>query len=82
MGIVLFDWKTTEVAKKGINSSFSKNCLFDGYLTEPTSYPHFSKTAYLTTGSLVALKTCPNVLFSGISLFDGYLTKAMHGGKI
>ncbi len=75
MGIVLFDWKTARAAKKVVNSSFSKNYLFDGYLTEPTSYPHFEQMAYLTGDSSVGFKTYPNALYSGISLFDGYLTE-------
>jgi hypothetical protein len=75
MGIVLFDWKTSGTTKKAIKPLFIRGLLFDGYLTEPTSYPHFSKMAYLTGGSSVALKTYLNALFSSIYLFDGYLTE-------
>lgn len=74
MGIVLFDWKTARATNKLVNSSFSMNYLFDGYLTEPASYPHFEQMAYLTGGSSLGFKTYTNALFSGISLFDGYLT--------
>lgn len=49
-------------------------CLFDGYLTESTSYPHFSRLAYLTTDKKNATGNNQNLLFSGRSLFDRYLT--------
>jgi hypothetical protein len=39
MGIVLFDQKPSCPTKKVVNGSFTMNCLFDGYLTEQTSYP-------------------------------------------
>lgn len=34
----------------------SPEILFDGYLTEPTSYPYFEQMAYLTGDSLVKQK--------------------------
>ncbi|MFN9652673.1 MAG: hypothetical protein ACK56P_07735 [Chitinophagales bacterium] len=71
----LFDWKSSSTTKKVLNDSFSINCLFDGYLTEITSYPHFEQMAYLTGGCLAGCKTNQNALFSSISLFDGYLTE-------
>ncbi len=49
----LFDWKSSSTTKKVLNDSFSINCLFDGYLTEITSYPHFEQMAYLTGGCLI-----------------------------
>jgi hypothetical protein len=75
MGMILFDWKTASTSKKVINKSFSMICLFDSYLTESTSYPHFGQGAYLTGKSLQVSKTYPNTLFSSISLLDGYLTE-------
>jgi hypothetical protein len=38
MGIVLFDWKTTRTTKKAVKPLFIRVFLFDGYLTESTSY--------------------------------------------
>jgi len=63
----LFDWKSSSTTKKVLNDSFSINCLFDGYLTEITSYPHFEQMAYLTGGCLAGCKTNQNALFSRIN---------------
>lgn len=81
MGIVLFDWKPARATKKVINSLFSTSCLFDGYLTESTSYPHFQQMVYLTEGCSVRLKTHPNALFSSISLFDDCLAVYPYSAK-
>jgi hypothetical protein len=43
MDLVLFDRKTYGTAKKVIKPLFTRVSLFDGYLTEPTSYPHFAE---------------------------------------
>ncbi len=75
MGLALFDWKTSGSTKLIVNASFSMNCLFDGYLTGATSYPHFARMAYLTGNEPGNKKTCSNALFYSTSLFDGYLTE-------
>jgi hypothetical protein len=74
MGIVLFDWETSSTTKKVVKPLFKRLSLFDGYLTEPSSYPHSSLTAYLTGSCLSQTQTSLNDLFSSISLFDSYLT--------
>lgn len=38
MGIILFDWKSSSTTKKVVKPLFTRLSLFDGYLTEPTSY--------------------------------------------
>ncbi len=48
MGIVLFDWKNTSTTKKAVNASLPNGYLFDGYLTETTTYQHFTQMVYLT----------------------------------
>lgn len=72
---ILFDWKTASTTKKDVKPLFSTLYLFDGYLTEATSYPHFGQMAYLTRRSVAISKKYPKALFSGISLFNGYLTE-------
>lgn len=74
MGLILFDYKSCYSFKLIISSSLSVTCLFDGYLTESTSYPHFSRLAYLTTDKKNATEDNQSPLLSGRSLFDGYLT--------
>ncbi len=75
MGIVLFDRETSYTTKNIINSSSSTLSLFDGYLTEPTSYPHLVKLVHLTESGLNQLKTTLIITFSSNYLFDDYLTK-------
>lgn len=75
MGIVLFDRETSCTIKNIINSSLSAQSLFDGYLTEPKSYPHLAKLVHLTENGLNQLKTTLIITFSSNYLFDGYLTK-------
>lgn len=75
MGIVLFDCKSSRTTKNDVNNTFSKSCLFDGYLTEPSNYPHFEQMAYLTGSGLAGLKTYSNALFARLFLFDAYLTE-------
>lgn len=75
MGIVLFDQETVRTTKCILNNSFSTPCLFGSYLTEPTSYPHRGQSTYLTRSCKEEVRKYPNALFSGISLFDGYLTE-------
>lgn len=75
MGIVIFDWKPTTTSKRVENALLASVCLFDGYLTEPKTYPHFGVAAYLTEQSATATEKVINYLFSNICLFDGYLTE-------
>lgn len=75
MGIVLIDWKSPTACKKVKDALLARVCLFDGYLTESTSYSHFGFRAYLTEKSTEATKTVIKYLFSGIYIFDGHLTE-------
>lgn len=73
MGLALFDRKTFKAIKSITNSSFSILFLFDGYLTESTSFPQFQGLTCLTGKSEIkpcqTLKPYPQ----RVSLFDGYL---------
>lgn len=66
MGLALFDWKTTGSTKLVVNDSFSMNCLFDGYLTGSTSYPHFARIAYLTGNKPDKIKPAPMPYFKAL----------------
>lgn len=74
MGIVLFDRKVREIIKPIIIRWLSPCCLFDGYLTESTVYPHFGERAYLTEPKENYPSIPGKPRRSSISLFDGYLT--------
>lgn len=56
--------------------------LFDGYLTESISYPHFMNAAYLTENCLAIPNLPKNAMFSGLSLFDGYLIEPQTGSLL
>jgi len=77
MGVVLFDWKSPTACKKVKNALLARVCLFDGYLTESSSYPHFGIDAYLTMKPTTFIKKVLNPLFLRFCLFDCHLTKTL-----
>lgn len=79
MNSLLFDWTRARVQNKGISNSFSDFCLFDAYLTEPTSYLHFEKIGYWAERGLRYLKSSLNAIVSSISLFNGCWTEFPFG---
>lgn len=82
MGIVLFDWETSSTTKKVVKPLFIMPYLFDGYLTEPTSYPHFSDLTCLTSDDLRYSILPLNAQFFSNSLFDGYLIEKVKKGEL
>jgi hypothetical protein len=72
MGIVLFDWETSSTTKKVVKPLFIMPYLFDGYLIEPTSYPHFPQLGCLTKSFLNPIKINLIDTFSNYYSFDGY----------
>lgn len=75
MGLVLFDWKTSGTTKNIVKPLFIRVFLFDGYLTETTSYPHLIHLAYLINNVTLRLKRSITNLLPTTYLFDGYLTE-------
>lgn len=74
MGIVLFDWKACATTETFVTSSSSVVFLFDGYLTESTSYPQLQEPAYLTGRAENKPTQCLKAYRQKVCLFDGYLT--------
>lgn len=74
MGIVLFDRKASTTTGKFVTGSFSVASLFDGYLTEPTSFPQLQEPAYLTGKAENKPTQNRKAYRQKVSLFDGYLT--------
>jgi hypothetical protein len=74
MGLILFDYTYCSRVKKRIIASLTNICLFDGYLTETTSYPHSGRLIHLTDKrqnlSIISITR----LISAFCSFDGYLT--------
>jgi hypothetical protein len=75
MGIVLFDWETTSTTKKAVKSLLSMDSLFDGYLTELTSYQQLPQKILFDWKTASTTKKVVEHLFSRASLFDAYLTE-------
>jgi hypothetical protein len=75
MGIVLFDWKSPTACKKVKNALLTRVCLFDGYLTESTSYPHFQGLVYLIEKGEINPCQYVKAYQQRVCLFDGYLTE-------
>lgn len=75
MGLVLFDCKFFNSMENCLISLFSMVYLFDGYLTELTSYQQLTKLFYLTEKGPNQLKRSLKRLYSKVYLFDGYLTE-------
>lgn len=75
MGLVLFDCKFLKSIKNCLIVLFSMVYLFDGYLTELTSYQQLTKLFYLTEEWPNQLKRSLKCLYSKVYLFDGYLTE-------
>lgn len=75
MGIVLFDRKASTTTGKFVTGSFSVASLFDGYLTESTSYPHFQGLVYLIEKGEINPCQYVKAYQQRVCLFDGYLTE-------